>query len=270
MVGRITSLTHWRVRTVTVWCVNTTPVPDPVQLGQQIIDILEKGKKTSTYKLATLLALIEYSVERAPNPNDRIDVSLDVLAERIIERYWQQTRPLRWDDDEARPLCQSGQATTILDDISKFRTAARSRRSTRLDEAKRHAPDAYTATIKRVKRTLVRYPLALLQRVPGSTGSFLYDDKWMLNAGTTTIDRNDNKVELHEGVAYAMARLAGLMRPALDLDDIVNAAADTLSDIEHGRLNPGRRRDAHRRRLPRTVRHRGCRRLGPVVESSPR
>lgn len=67
-----------------------------------------------------------------------------------------------------------------------------------------------------MKRTLVRYPLALLQRVPGSTGSFLYDDKWMQNASTTTIDRNDNKVELHEGVAYAMARLAGLMRPALE------------------------------------------------------
>lgn len=191
-------------------------MPDPLELGKQVIEVLEKGRKASTYKLAVLMALIECSVEKAPGLHDSVGVRLDDLAVRVIERYWQQTRPLPRGDNEPRPLRQSGQATVIIDAISEFRAVAGSHRSLRLDEAKRIAPDAYTSMFRSVKRTLVRYPLALLQRIPGATGSFLYDDTWMQDASPARIDRDDNKVELHYGVAFALAQLAGLLRPALE------------------------------------------------------
>ncbi len=185
-----------------------------VALGRRIIEILEKGKKTSTYKLATLLALMEYCIERAPDSDESVDVPLDILAERVIERYWQQTRPSGIDGDRA--LRQSGQATKILDDIRNFRETAHAGNSTTLELAKSQAPELYAETLKNVKRTLVRYPLRLLQTVPSGTDPFLYHDEWMQNATNAKIDRPDNVVRLREGVGYAMALLAGLLRPALE------------------------------------------------------
>jgi len=124
---------------------------DPLEVGRRIIDIVEKGKKTSTYKLATLLALIEYCIEKAPDSDESVDVPLDILAERIIERYWQQTRPSGMEGD--RPLRQSGQATKILDDIGKFREVTHAGNSATLELAKSRAPEMYAETFKNVKRT---------------------------------------------------------------------------------------------------------------------
>jgi hypothetical protein len=46
---------------------NQTPHLEPIAVGQRIIEILETGKKTSTYKLATLHALIDCCIERVPD-----------------------------------------------------------------------------------------------------------------------------------------------------------------------------------------------------------
>lgn len=48
---------------------------DPLLLGQQVVAILETGLRTATYKLATLMALIDYAVEHIPEDSDApIDV----------------------------------------------------------------------------------------------------------------------------------------------------------------------------------------------------
>ena len=44
---------------------------DPLALGQRVVAVLETGLRTATYKLATLMALVDHSVEYLPdNPND--------------------------------------------------------------------------------------------------------------------------------------------------------------------------------------------------------
>ena len=40
---------------------------DPLLLGQRVVAILETGLRTATYKLATLMALIEHCIENLPN-----------------------------------------------------------------------------------------------------------------------------------------------------------------------------------------------------------
>jgi hypothetical protein len=39
---------------------------DPLLLGQRVVAILETGLRTATYKLATLMALIEHCIENLP------------------------------------------------------------------------------------------------------------------------------------------------------------------------------------------------------------
>jgi hypothetical protein len=187
---------------------------DPLAVGQRIIEILETGKKTSTYKLATLHALIDCCIERVPdNSADAVAIPLNDLTLRVMELYWPQTYPF----DGIRPLRQSGQPTTILDHIDELRTASKAGKSTRLDQAEKRAPDKYRETFEKVKATLVRYPLVLLQRVPGSTDTFLYDDTWLKTKPTAAdIARSDNVIQLRPGVADAMARLAGLLKPTLE------------------------------------------------------
>jgi hypothetical protein len=63
---------------------------DPLLLGQRVVAILETGLRTATYKLATLMALIEHSIENMPErPGDVLQVPIPELAHRVLEIYWQ-------------------------------------------------------------------------------------------------------------------------------------------------------------------------------------
>jgi hypothetical protein len=122
-------------------------------------------------------------------PDDQhasVDVPLDELTDRVIELYWPQTRPLAW--NEGRPLRQASEASEILSAISEFRKESNAGPNKLLADAKREAPEgAYVNAFKKVKRTLVRYPLRLLQNVPGDSDAFLYDDSWIQAYATSVL-----------------------------------------------------------------------------------
>ena len=192
------------------------PDTDPLALGRRIIDILQSGKMTSTYKLAVLHALIDCCMERVPDDQHAsVDVPLDELTYRVIELYWPQTRPLAWNED--RPLRQASEASEILNAICEFRKESDAGANKLLADAKRDTVEVYANAFKKVKRTLVRYPLRLLQNIPGDTDAFLYDDGWIQkNPTLAQIDQPGNVIQLRPGVAYAMAKLSGLLKPALN------------------------------------------------------
>jgi hypothetical protein len=74
-------------------------------IGQRIVAVLETGLRTATYKLATLMSLIDYAIEHTPeNPQETLVVPIPDLAHRVLELYWRQVRPL-----EGKPLMQSTQ-----------------------------------------------------------------------------------------------------------------------------------------------------------------
>lgn len=54
---------------------------DPLLLGQRVVAILETGQRDATYKLATLMALIDHCIENLPaHPEDVLRVPLPELA----------------------------------------------------------------------------------------------------------------------------------------------------------------------------------------------
>lgn len=191
---------------------------DPLALGQRVVAVLETGARTATYKLATLMALIDYSVEHLPaQPNDRLDVPLRDLAYRVIELYWHQVLPF-----EGRQLRQSTQPVArILRAVEELRAASgAARRGLALDIVKSRAPAAFQRATESVLLTLVRQPVHRLQKLPGSTRSepFLYDDSWMHDqVSRGTIRQHGDVLELFHGVAYGLARLSGLLKPTLEL-----------------------------------------------------
>ena len=83
---------------------------DPLLLGQRVVAILETGLRTATYKLATLMALIEHCIENMPEQaHDVLLVPIPDLAHRVLEIYWQQVRPF-----EGQKLRQSTQTSARI------------------------------------------------------------------------------------------------------------------------------------------------------------
>jgi HNH endonuclease len=193
----------------------SNPIDDPLLLGQRVVAILETGLRTATYKLATLMALIDHCVEHLPdNPSDTLAVPIPDLAHRVLEIYWRQVRPF-----EGQQLRQSTQPRArILVAASTFRGLARG--SASLDVAILRAPNAYREAIDEISLCLAQQPLHRLQRLPGADTSdpFLYDDSFLHDQiSRSGLRAHGDAIELHPGVAFGLARLAGLLKPALEI-----------------------------------------------------
>ena len=118
------------------------PGADPLFLGQRVVAILETGLRTATYKLATLMALIEHCIENLPeHPDDMLQVPIPELAHRVFELYWRQVRP--FDGHELRQSTQP--RARILLAANEFRAKRHRPDGVSVDVAKLRAPAAYRA-----------------------------------------------------------------------------------------------------------------------------
>jgi len=139
---------------------------DPLLLGQRVVAILETGLRTATYKLATLMVLIDHCIEHLPeDPADELAVPIPQLAHRVLEIYWRQIRPF-----DGRELRQSTQPRArIIIAASAFRRALGS--PTSIEAGMLRAPAAYRAAIDEITLCLAQQPLHRLQRLPGAATS---------------------------------------------------------------------------------------------------
>ena len=114
----------------------------------------------------------------------------------------------------------------ILREVIRLRAASKvGDQHVALAVARLRAPVYYDATVTAIALTLVRQPLHRLQRTgvdPSPT--FLYDDSWMHDTLTTAqLAAQGGAIELYPGVAWSLARLSGLLKPALEVlwvDDV--------------------------------------------------
>lgn len=187
-------------------------------LGQRIVAILETGLRTATYKLATLMALVDHSIEHVPlNPDAELEVPLPNLAHRVLSLYWPQVRTFA--GQELRQSTQSRARIT--------RAALDLRRAARVGDlgvslatAQTQAPNAYRVAIESVMLCLAQQPLHRLQRLPGTTSSepFLYDDSFLHDrVSRSALRARGDAIVLRAGVATALAKLAGLLKPTLEI-----------------------------------------------------
>ncbi|MFZ0832551.1 MAG: HNH endonuclease [Mycobacterium sp.] len=198
---------------------------DPLLLGQRVVAILETGQRDATYKLATLMALIEHCIENLPQrPDEELAVPISGLAHRVLAIYWRQVRPF-----EGHELAQrrTGTRARITDATKALRVAAQVGDSgLSLEVAIMRAPDAYREAIDKIVIALAKQPLPRLQKLPGASTSdpFLYDDSFLgEDVSRKKLRAHGDAITLKPGVAHGLARLAGLLKPALEImwvDDV--------------------------------------------------
>lgn len=197
-----------------------------------MVAILETGLRTATYKLATLMALIEHCIENLPaDEHDRLAVPIPDLAHRVLALYWQQVRPF-----DGRELRQSTQPRARIPAATiALRTASRGAGT--VDIASLRAPDEYRRAVDDIALCLAQQPLHRLQKLPGSPTSdpFLYDDAFLNDqVSRSTLRANGDAIVLNPGVAHALARLAGLLKPALEImwvDDVRRMNKFLVEDV---------------------------------------
>lgn len=167
---------------------------DPLLIGQRVVAILETGQRDATYKLATLMALIEHSIENLPvRSEDTLAIPIPDLAHRVLAIYRRQVRPFQGHDLAQR---RTGTKTRIVDATKELRAASRAgSNNMSLEVAMLCAPTEYKRTIDRVALTLLE-KLALLHdgamRSPDETaterlvrgGRHLYDVQRLLTSDT--------------------------------------------------------------------------------------
>ena len=133
---------------------------DPLLLGQRLVALLETGLRTATYKLATLMALLEHCIENLPQrADDTLRVPLQELAHRVLEIYWRQVRP--FDGHELRQSTQS--PARILIATNQLRAAA-GRATGSVDVARWRAPAAYQTAIDEITLCLAAQPCTTMCR----------------------------------------------------------------------------------------------------------
>lgn len=212
----------------------TDPTIDALALGQRVVAVLETGLRTATYKLATLMALVDYSVDYLPdNPEDELAIPITRLAERVLETYWRQVAPLQGFGQ----LRQSSQPNArILRAVQRLRDEAAASHAASPEVARDRLPIAYGRAVDDIALTLAQQPLHRLQRVTGAAAgpTFLYDDSWLHDhVSWRTINERGGVITLYRGVAAGLARLTGLLKPTLELlwvQDVVKLNAGLVEE----------------------------------------
>jgi hypothetical protein len=210
--------------------------------AQLLLTVLDEGRRTATYKLAVLLALLDCCVlgtdahGRAPQV-----VPVRDLARRVLELYWPQVRPYAG----GTVLSQSSQPKAVtVDAVRALRTAAHAAGATTPAGAERVLPDAFAQTLATLELNLVQMPLGKLQRPQGYSASgardyprFLYDDR-AFHEGVTPrqLQRTPLLVVLQPNVADWLVSLSGLLRPLIELHWTRAVAAFNRQDLAEDRL----------------------------------
>ncbi len=198
----------------------------PITLAERILNLLDEGSFTATYKYAVILGLIDLCMERTEKGLRAPEmVTTRQLAEKVLDLYWPHTMPFSV-SRSMRVLHQNtkGQAQ-ILSDIQRCRKAL-SDPSISLATARYVAPAKIDRLVKAIERTLIKMPLPRVQVIGGQEDRFIYDIAWRkgdvdrMQKEVTRYQKDaggsfDNRIHFRPGVAEGLVLLNSLLRPIL-------------------------------------------------------
>lgn len=199
--------------------------PHVIQFATQIFELLDRGSKTSTYKYALLLALIDVCTTKVARDGTVPSVlTTREIAERLVELYWAH--------DRAYPLSgaqllqnHSGQAELVRR-ISAFRAE---NPGLHVHAVSRRRPTAWADLVDQVEWIAIENPLPRLQKVGKAQNTFLYAIAWTpevkrgpvtayqraLRSGEVSTGDFDNRILLQPNVSQWLVQLGPLLRPLI-------------------------------------------------------
>jgi hypothetical protein len=129
-----------------------------IGFAEKVLELLDEGRYTATYKYAVLLTLIDLCLERTQASGAPPDLlTTRQLADKIVELYWPHTVPYA---GRAVILRQNtaGQAE-IISAIVRFRARHTPDPSTPYWQSRMAAPEAFEKLVKHIEWKLIEMPL---------------------------------------------------------------------------------------------------------------
>lgn len=171
-------------------------VPTP-QFQLDFITYLQRlfveGDFSATYKFALLYAFADLCYEKQDN-SDRV-ITLDQIAEKIIEMYWHHSLPYNTTKAGVGVLLQNNRKQiTVLN----YLIALRKMDIHTISSVKKS--NGWVGLIRKTKSVIKRQPLILLQKLQGEEECFLYSH----------VFEGDNVV-LNEGVVFCFKKYYDLV-----------------------------------------------------------
>lgn len=203
-------------------------------LTERLLRVIDEGRRTATYKLALLLAIMDAA---AANPGSSA-LPTRILAEHVLATYYPQTRAYVANDGIERELRQiSMKGSPVLRAALGLRVRGDANGCRSADDARRQLPDEYRRTVDAIEDTFVRYPIPLLQVVGTKLLPFLYEQDWSEGTSAASLRREGrDRVRLLPGVTDRLVVLGPLLRPLIELHWTRDVARWTRVPTEDERL----------------------------------
>ncbi len=203
-------------------------------LIERLLRVIDEGRRTATYKLALLLAIIDTAATMPGEPR----LPTRSIAGRVLELYYPQTRSYVDRNGVACiPRQISMKSSTVVARVERLRLTGDALRCRSIDEVARRAPREHQRTLDVVEDTFVRYPIPLLQVVGAQSVPFLYAVSWREGTSVASLRQaGADHVALLDGVGDRLVILGPMLRPLIEYHWTRDVALWTRIDTEDEHL----------------------------------
>lgn len=201
--------------------------------------LLDSARFTASYKHAVLLAIIDLCIEGVDDGRQTpTHLSGKEVGRRVLEIYWRQARPLA-----GKRLRQSTQRGDLVTKIEQFKRSHGITPTLPLAEARPRHPVAVKDLEKTVVTTVIRMPLAKLQRFGTGAGAaedrFIYEFGWMdeVPARRVWADDFDDRLTFRHAASHWLVTFSGLLRPLIQQHWALFVAARNKDQLDDAYLH---------------------------------
>lgn len=189
------------------------PVDD--LLIERLLRVIDEGRRTATYKLALLMALIESAAVATGGD----EIPTRGIASQVLALYYPQTRTYVANDGIERELRQiTMKGSPPLRAALRFRLHGDVAGCRSFDDARAQLPAEYELALDVVEDTFVRYPIPLLQVVGNQLVPFLYEADWAEGTSVAALRRiGRDRVTFLPGVIGRLLVLGPMLRSLIEL-----------------------------------------------------
>ena len=194
-----------------------------IAFAERVLNLLDQGSFSATYKYAVLLGLLDLCMERVSASGATPEVlTTRQLAEKVVGLYWPHTVPYPGGHRPEILRQNSGGQAEIVSAIRRFRESVGDDPLAPLPRARAAAPKAFEHLVRHVEWKLVEMPLPKLQRMGRSEAPFIYEIAWEDDGVRLSDVRRyqrdgsggfDNAIRLLPDVGDYLVQLNGVLRP---------------------------------------------------------
>ncbi len=201
---------------------------DAIVFAEKLLDVLDRGMFTATYKYAVLLGLLDLVIENTSVSGEPPgQVTTLQLAEKVLTSYWGHTLPYDASLNQSTMLRQNrgkfGSQAEIVSKIGKFREKYVRDATATYFVARTHNPKTSSTLLRNIELKLIEMPLPRLQRVGSQSDPFIYHIGWDEQVDLASVreyQRGNNSefdaaIRFSNNVPEHLVRLNSLLRPLI-------------------------------------------------------